>query len=607
MNPLLAACMLGVASLGLAQTAIGQAGRLTAEPQIVTIAPQDLQPIPPRSLALAERRERLNKTLAGDGDPHDVILELTRIGDATSVPPLIETLAKLGRVPREGTYGAIDTHFHCLDALRVITNQDAGRNAEDWRAWYEANKDKTQEQWVRDGFAQHQFPVADPTNDAFVSALIRASDPKYRPEQIRANALRLLRTVSADRVVRLAHPSAESSDVGSRRATVAALEVVSGPGRIVILRSLAADNDIDVAENALRTLNAALRSVTSPIAADTVWEVRLAKAGVHVLHVLDERTVILGIGYGIVDETRVVALDLPTQRVIWTYATRDGVRTNAVRIRDSLYFVSDDRVIHCVSIDGKFQWMKPLTAEPVRGSSGPSIFAFGDRLFVPDGKAIYIATLSGLIEAYQGDFVSRDLVQGRHHVFGAVINGPLLVFDDPAKPPRQVSTGVNAVHLSAGGASICVVSGGPVYVLQCLDEDTLRERWRAELPKETGSYHELLQDDENVYIQAQGRALAFNIRSGKRLWATNEFRSFGFFKVFGRAALTRNDNFELEWRDPSSGEVFAQWGKRVRGDRSLFSNATLVGNNVLMEIGGDQGDGLRLLKVPDVIQRRLKP
>jgi hypothetical protein len=127
----------------LAQTAVGQAGRLAAEPQIVTIARQDLQPIPPLSLAIAERRALLNKALAKDGDPHDVILELTRIGDATSVPPLIEALAKLGRVPREGTYGAIDTHFHCLDALQAITNQDAGRNAEDWRAWYEANKEKT--------------------------------------------------------------------------------------------------------------------------------------------------------------------------------------------------------------------------------------------------------------------------------------------------------------------------------------------------------------------------------------------------------------------------------------------------------------------------------
>jgi outer membrane protein assembly factor BamB len=282
------------------------------------------------------------------------------------------------------------------------------------------------------------------------------------------------------------------------------------------------------------------------------------------------------------------------------------VRSNAVRIGDRLYFVSDDRVIHCVSIDGKFQWMKSLTAEPVRGSSGPSIFAFGDRLFVPDSKAFYAIALSGLIETYQSGYVSRDLVHSRHHVFGAA-NGSLLVFDDPAKPPRQVSTGVTAVHLSAGGDSICVVSGDPVYVLQCLDEDTLRERWRAELPKEIGSYHELQQDAENVYVQAQGRALAFNIRSGKRLWATNEFRSFGPFKIFGRAALTRNDDFELEWRDPSSGEVVAQWGKRVRGDRTLFSNATLVGNSVLMEIGGDQGDGLRLLKLPDVIQRRLRP
>ena len=66
--------------------------------------------------------------------------------DATSVPSLIEALAKHGTVPREGPYSAIDTRFHVLATLQAITNHDAGRNAEDWRQWYEKNKDKTQGQ-----------------------------------------------------------------------------------------------------------------------------------------------------------------------------------------------------------------------------------------------------------------------------------------------------------------------------------------------------------------------------------------------------------------------------------------------------------------------------
>lgn len=126
-----------------------------AAQQVSTIMPHDLQPVPNPQLPTAERLAQLHKALASSGDPHDVILEIGRIGDATSVPFLIEALAKQGTVPREGQYAAIDTRFHVLDALQSITNHDAGRNAEDWRPWYEKNKGKTQAQWIKDGFVEH--------------------------------------------------------------------------------------------------------------------------------------------------------------------------------------------------------------------------------------------------------------------------------------------------------------------------------------------------------------------------------------------------------------------------------------------------------------------
>jgi hypothetical protein len=194
-------------------------------------------------------------------------------------------------------------------------------------------------------------------------------------------------------------------------------------------------------------------------------------------------------------------------------------------------------------------------------------------------------------------------VQGRRRVFSAIGSGPLLVFDDPTQPPTRVSTGLKTAALSAFGDVICVVSFGPKYQLQCLDQETLRELWRADLPNEVGGYHGLEQDDENVYVLAQGRALAFNLATGSRLWATNEFTSFGFYKTFGPAAVTRNGHFDLEWRDVSSGEVVAVWGKR---DGGFASNVVMVGENVLVEISnGDRGDGLRFLRVPDTFKQRL--
>ncbi len=587
---------------GVAQHSVDVA---VAAQQVTTIIPHDLQPVPNRQLPTVERLAQLHKALASQGDPHDVILEIGRIGDATSVPFLIEALAKQGTVPREGPYGAIDTRVHVLDALQSITNQDAGRNAEDWRSWYEKNKDKTQGQWIKDGFVEHGFPVSDPPDDAFVAALIRASDPKSQPRYLQTNSLRMLRTVPSDTVVRLAKPLSASKESAAKRATIVALERVDGAGRLDVLRDLTKDRDVEIAENALRALNEGLRSTLPAIDADIVWDVRLARTGVHVLNVLDDHTVVLAIGYGIVDKTRVAGFDLLSHKIIWSYPTTAAVRFNAVRIRDHLYFVDDDRVVHCISVRGKPVWAKPLTSNPNPGTTGPSIVAASGSLFVPDEKSVYVVTPDGQIQTYtMDDFVSRSLVQGRRRVFSAISSGPLLVFDDPTQPPTRVNTGLKIAHLSAFGDVVCVVSFGPPYQLQCLEQETLRERWHADLPDEVGAYGELEQGGDNIYVLAQGRALAFNVATGNRLWATNEFTSAAFFQPSGRAALTRNGHFDLECRDASSGEVIGVWGKR---DGGFASNVVMIGENVLVEISdsNNRGDGLRLLRVPDTLKQRL--
>ncbi|HWR16962.1 MAG TPA: PQQ-binding-like beta-propeller repeat protein [Terriglobales bacterium] len=545
---------------------------------------------------------QLHTALASSRDPHDLVLDISRIGDPTSVPFLIEALAKQGDVPREGPYGSVCTRVHVLDGLRSITNHDAGRNADDWRSWYEKNKDKTQAQWIKDGFVEHGFPVSDPPDDAFVAMLIRASDPKDQLGYLRTNALRLLQTVPSETVVRLAKALCISPEHGTKRATIAALEVVQSNAHLQVLRDLTKDNDVEIAENALRTLNEALRKTLPTVAAETIWDARLAKAGVHVLHVLDDHTVVVGIGYGTVDKARVSSFDLVTRKIIWTYPTKKGVRSNAVRVRDRLYFVSDDRVLHCISVRGKPIWAKPLTSNSDFEGTGPTIVAASGQLFIPDSNAVYVATPTGQVATYQlGEQVSRGMVQGRQRVFSAIHKGPLLVFDEPGKPPTRVDTGLKAAVLSAFGDTVCIVSFGPKYQLQCLQQETLRELWRTDLPNELGGYHQIEQDGKNVYVLAQGRALAFDLATGHRLWATDEFTSFGFFKTFGSLALTRNGHFNLEWRDPSSGEVKAVWGKR---SSRFASNVTLVGKNILAEIrdSGTGGDGLRLLRIPDPLR-----
>ena len=93
-------------------------GAAVAAQQVTTIEPHDLQTVPDRQLSAGERLAQLHKALSSPGDPHDVILEIRAIGAPTSVPFLIEALAKMGTVPREGLYGAIDTRFHVLEPFK---------------------------------------------------------------------------------------------------------------------------------------------------------------------------------------------------------------------------------------------------------------------------------------------------------------------------------------------------------------------------------------------------------------------------------------------------------------------------------------------------------
>jgi len=51
---------------------------------------------------------------------------------------------------------------HAGDALQYITNQDAGDKADDWLAWWQKNRLKSQLEWIQDGFRQHGISVSTP-------------------------------------------------------------------------------------------------------------------------------------------------------------------------------------------------------------------------------------------------------------------------------------------------------------------------------------------------------------------------------------------------------------------------------------------------------------
>ena len=88
----------------------------------------------------AEVRSICHRALVWDSDPHDVFIDMSRWGDESSVPYLLWSLRWMpSEKIRSCTWG------HGLDALRRITNHDAGETRQAWAKWYAANKGRSQE------------------------------------------------------------------------------------------------------------------------------------------------------------------------------------------------------------------------------------------------------------------------------------------------------------------------------------------------------------------------------------------------------------------------------------------------------------------------------
>jgi hypothetical protein len=92
---------------------------------------------------------------------------------------------------------------HKDHALRFLTNQDAGHSAADWRAWWEQNKSKSQEDWVREGFHNYGVDLHTPLTPANTIALLKLAAYTERqkdsaPDYVQYNAFRWLRDSDFD-------------------------------------------------------------------------------------------------------------------------------------------------------------------------------------------------------------------------------------------------------------------------------------------------------------------------------------------------------------------------------------------------------------------------
>jgi hypothetical protein len=95
--------------------------------------------------------------------------------------------------------GCFGTYTHSATAMRYLTNHDAGEEAKDWLTWWEKNKNKSQTEWVRDGFKQYGVAVdLEPTTEQTKQLLellskLETDEENAIPAYVRYNAFRWLR------------------------------------------------------------------------------------------------------------------------------------------------------------------------------------------------------------------------------------------------------------------------------------------------------------------------------------------------------------------------------------------------------------------------------
>ncbi|MCP5523064.1 MAG: hypothetical protein H7A46_16130 [Verrucomicrobiales bacterium] len=123
---------------------------------------------------------------------HDDGWLIGQFGDRSWVERIIGRIAK-----GEDVSGCANGHVDV--GLRLLANQSPGEEATDWLQWWQANKDKSQEEWMRDGFAEMGIHLGDQLDVTVTQSLLlvmgntNLSLPEGLTYARRFNAFRWLR------------------------------------------------------------------------------------------------------------------------------------------------------------------------------------------------------------------------------------------------------------------------------------------------------------------------------------------------------------------------------------------------------------------------------
>jgi len=493
-------------------------------------------------------REDLLKSLHDDlqrhSNLHDTYLYLASIGTKETVLLLERLRLDYGaHEPPPGMVMGFDcAQGHLVDALRAITNTDQGMFYPRWKAWWDANQDLTQHQWILKGFAQEGLSPGDPIDQRFGLGLIEIMGK--RRDYLSHNAEKLLATVPIPMRTEWVVLSSRSADRYARLGATKVFQQIDKEGGEELLRGLTADDNPEVRRDALSVLNNHLRTAmeTQPGGAR---KLRQNARGVAFLGNL----LIAAVG------SSAEAIDTQTWSQRWIrrmpYAVGDYSAT-----RESL-LVLGSYVGDLVALDvhGQIRWKSEARD---KNDHIQKMTLYGDDLVVMRWKGLELRDFeTGAVRSIAEEVQSNGIVSTPAHVFWIDKRGLHSWGDAPARDYALA----DAAGVSLTQSSVCVTSRESDHPVMCLDPESLALQWTQPVSS-AGWFNDVqpIPDGERLYVLTDRDLTSFDAKNGTIFWSSSAgWEALQTISPCDAGILIQNGRYRLELRDRGSGEVLRLW------------------------------------------------
>lgn len=179
-----------------------------------------------------EEQKQVHRT----GADHDSSIDVGRFGDKVWTVWVIRQINLVK--PEKENYSCGEWPYHLPDAIADMTNQRLTNTAA-WIGWWETYKNKTQVEWIREGFSQKGIILHQPLTTNDITTLLKLIGTTNMQSNLRYNAKRWLRDsgISANQVHLKEVPFEEQDQIAKGLVSYAFWhgEYWNAPGQLAIV------------------------------------------------------------------------------------------------------------------------------------------------------------------------------------------------------------------------------------------------------------------------------------------------------------------------------------------------------------------------------------